>query len=490
MNKKSWKRTTLAGLCLALTLPTLAACVKPSSGDENKESVLRIASAWGPDDEWFRSQFTEIFEFANPNVTIEIVPINEDMYRYRMPDPNEKPVDPMVKMKEIMEGANPPDIVMLDPYQLPELVQSNLLQPLDPLIQKDKFDTTDIVPTVLEGLKTDGKLYALAPLFGSYALYYNKKLFADAGVTVPNDNMTWDEVFDLAKRVTRGEGESKVYGFSFNNYGGGRPQDSLFFEMSQYYTPPLQLSMWDDQGEKMTVDSDQWERVWKRMQDVYKSGIFPEPKDFSQSNPEKFNPFQHDNFLSGRVAMVISHYGFVNEIINANKNAVNVDGFTPVEWDVVTIPTHPEAPGVGSQIYMNGMMGINAKAQNPDVAWKFLRFVNGEDWAKLKSRSAHQLVSRKSYIKPKDGLEYNTAAFYTLTPVKDVNQNYQLNREKPYIGQVQGLGQQYFTQMLEGNKAVRDALKEWQAEGDKMLQQMKDNPNAPIDMMGKPMPAF
>jgi multiple sugar transport system substrate-binding protein len=491
MSKKMWKKTAMLGLCLVMTLPILAACMNNKPSDSNQESVLRIATGYGPDDEWFRSQFTEIFEFANPNVKIEVVPLYEDNYRYRMPSPDEKPVDPMVRIKELMEGANPPDIVMLDNSQLPELVADNLLQPLDPLITKDKFDTSDIVPTVLEGLKTDGKLYALAPLFGSYALYYNKKLFNDAGVPMPNDNMTWDEVFDLAKRVTRGEGDDKVYGFSFNNYSGGRVQDSLFYEMTNYYTQPLQLTIWDDQGEKMTVDSDQWERVWKKMEEVYKGGIFPEPIDFNKQNNNqgRFNPFQYDNFLSGRVAMVISYYGYLNEIINANKHASNVDGFTPVEWDVVTIPTHPEAPGVGSNIYMNGMMGINAKAQNPDAAWKFLKFINGDDWAKLKSRSSGQLVARKSHIKPKDGLEYNVAAFYTLTPVKNQNVNMNIMRDKPYIGQVQNIGQQYFSQMLQGEKSVRDALKEWQAEGDKMLQQMKDNPNGPIDSM-KPMPAF
>lgn len=477
----AWRKTMLVSLSLALTVPALAACTKANTGDANKETVLRIASGYGPDDEWFRSQFTEIFEFANPNIKVEIVPLMEEQYRYQPPKEGEKPVDPYVKMKELLESANPPDLVMINLEQLPNLIGDNLLQPLDPLMQRDQFDTSDFVPAVIEGVKKmgDGKLYAMAPLFSSSAMFYNKKLFADAGVPEPTDNMTWDQVFDLAKRMTRGEGDNKTYGFSFSNYSNA---ENLFHEMYNY-TNPLQLTVFDSAGEKMTVDSDQWERVWSKMLDLNKSGIFPVAPDYSQprSEPRVFRPFEHDSFLSGKTAMVVSYFGYLNEIVNANKNAANIDGFNPVDWDVVTMPTHPEAPGVGGNIYLNGLMGINAKAQNPEDAWKFLKFVNGDDWAKLKSRSAYQLVSRKSYIQPKEGLNYNINAFYQLTPAPQPD-NTKLYREKPYIGQVQSIGQQYFQQMIRGEKGVRDALKEWQAEGDKMLQQMKDNPNQPVDM--------
>src|SRR5690606_26208497 len=141
----------------------------------------------------------------------------------------------------------------------------------------------------------------------------------------------------------------------------------------------------------------------------------------------------------------------INEMINANKNAVNVKGFTPIDWDIVTMPTHPEAKGKGGNIYMNGVMGINAKAQNQADAWAFLKFVNGEDFARLKSRSMNdsQLVSRKEFIKPKDGLNYNIKALYTLTPIA-FNEMESLYREKPYIGQVQGMGMQYFSEAMKG----------------------------------------
>ncbi|HZG78749.1 MAG TPA: extracellular solute-binding protein [Paenibacillus sp.] len=477
-SKSKLTRTVAVSMASVLSLSALAACSPKEAQTDDTERVLRIATlqGFGSDDQWFRQQFTELFEFANPNVKIEIIPaVDNSMYQYRTEPmkPEDQP-DPMEEMKKLMQGDNPPDLVMLDLNSLSELVNENLLMPLDPFITADKFDTTKIVPTVLDGIKEsapDGKLYALAPLFSSSALFYNKKMFTDAGVAFPTDGMTWDQVFELARQLSGGEGENQKYGFSFSTYQGG---DS-FYEMSMY-TQPLELSYYDQTGDKMAVDSDSWENVWKKIVDLRKQKIIPGPPNYEQMPMKEPGPFDWDNFLSGRVAMSISSYYYINELINANKQAETNDKLEPIDWDVVTLPTHEQAPGIGGQIYMDGMMGINAKAQNDEDAWEFLKFVNGDDWARLKSRSQSTLVSNKDYLQPKEGLNYNIGAFYQLKPAP-IQDEMEIYRKYPNIYMVQSIGQQKFQEVLEGKKEVRQALKEWQTEGDAMLQQMRDDPN-------------
>jgi multiple sugar transport system substrate-binding protein len=482
-----------AALVLTLTVPLAAACTKATKKEAETERTLRIATTMyggGDDNEYFRQQFTEVFEYANPNIKLEFIPTQDTTYMYGGgPKPGEKMPDPYEKLKEVMQGDNPPDVVMVDYSQLPDLISSNLLAPLDPLIQKDKFDTTDIVPTVLDGIKaaaTDGKLYALSPTFTSSALIYNKKIFQDAGVPFPKDGMNWQEVFDLGKRVAKPDGDKPIYGFNFNTNSGG----DMFYSM-QTYAQPLQLRMWDETGEKMTVDSDQWEKVWNTMIQLEKDKVLPEAVDHTQPGnrakmmqPNGNSPFAYDDFMSGRLAMAIVNYGWLPQLINANKSGTNIKGYTPIDWDVVSMPSHPEAPGVGGQIYMNGIMGINVKAQNQADAWKFISFINGEDWARLKARSSYQLVSRKKYIQAPSGATFNLAAFYNTKPVPQNMNDYKITREKPYIYNVQNLGQQDFMQALQGKMSVRDALKKWQTDGDAMLKQMKDNPTAPIGPNG------
>ncbi|WP_409341202.1 ABC transporter substrate-binding protein [Paenibacillus sp. MBLB4367] len=479
---KKWTAATVATI---LSVSTLAACTK-SSGDDKEERVLRIATSfgYGDDSEYLRRDFTEIFEFANPNIKIEFIPTNDDRFMYKAPGPNEKMQDPMEKLKEVMQGENPPDIVITGFEQLPELIESNMLAPLDPHITKDKFDTSGIVPLVLDGIKglsTDGKLYAMTPTFSSPALIYNKKMFADAGVELPKDNMTWDQMFDLAQRLTRGEGADRKYGFSFSSQSYGD-----IFNSMNIYTNPLQLRMFDDTGDKMAVDNDQWEQAWKRLIDLQKQNIMPGAPDQRNQNlredPNDYNPFAYDDFLSGRVAMTIIQYYDLTRINNANKNATNIKGFTPIDWDIVTVPSHAEAPGVVANIGMNGVMGINTKAGNVNDAWKLIKFINGVDWAKLRANSSSQMVSRKDYIKPKAGQEYHVEAFYNVKPSPVQNEFNKFYRQKPNIWMVQDLARNEFQAAVQGTKSVREALKSWQTNGDLMLQQIKDNPNGPVDM--------
>jgi multiple sugar transport system substrate-binding protein len=484
--KSKWAAIALS---MAVLTPVLAACTKQQGEDPNQHRVLRIATMYyGGNDDYFRTQFSQVFEFANPNIELEIVSAMDDSaYRYGTVKPGEKPADPYEKLKEIMQGDNPPDVVMVDYNQLPDLIANNLLTQLDPYITKDKFDTSDIVPAVLDGLKKlgDNKLYALAPTFSSSALIYNKTMFQEAGVEFPTDKMTWDQAFDLARRLSRGEGEDRKYGFGFSTQAG---MDWYYSMMN--YAAPLGLKMFDDDYSKMTVDTVQWENVWKTMVQLKKDQIIPPPPDFSNAKARmasgSFNPFQYDDFLSGRVAMAVINYGQINEIVNANKNADRIEGFKPINWDVVTVPVHPEAPDVGGYMNLDGVMGINAKAQNVEDAWKFIKFVNGPDWARLKSHSNYQMVSRKSYIKPPEGLDFNIQAFYTLTPAPNNESRYYQEMRNLYP-QLQQIGRNLLQNVMDGSKEVREALKEWQTQGDAAIQQWKQNPDAPINLGPAPL---
>jgi multiple sugar transport system substrate-binding protein len=191
-------------------------------------------------------------------------------------------------------------------------------------------------------------------------------------------------------------------------------------------------------------------------------------------------PFAYDDFMSGRVAMTIMNYGQLSQIINANKSADTIKGYTKIDWDVVTVPSHPSAPDVVANIGFSNLMAINAKSTNVADAWKFLEFSNGEKWAQLKSHSSYQMVARKKYITPKEGTEFHIEAFYNIkqSPIVDENKIYQ---EKPSIYTVQQIGQNVFQEVAAGKKTVKEALKEWQTKGDLVLQKIKENPNAQID---------
>lgn len=475
-NRKKGRRIVSLLLISVLTASLLAACGGGSeTPNANEERVLRIATSYGsgPNDEWLRREYTEIFEYVNPNIEIEIISTYDESMRYGRSVSSEEYKTPMEMLKEQLNGPTPPDVIIMNLEDIRELSSEGYLQPLDPMIQKAQMNLDEFVPAVIEGLKSqsdDGSLYGLAPMFSSSVLAYNKKHFTDLNLAFPTDDMTWDELFNLARQVSRGEGNDRIYGFSFSNYR----YNDFWYEMS-IYTAPLQLQMFDENAERMLVNSEDWKQVWETMIELKEEKVFPEPPNWDEPMMFERGQYDYNSLLSGKVAMAIVHYYDLVEIINVNRNAVHMEDFEPIDWDIVAVPTHPQAPGVGGNVWLNGVMGIANNAQNPDDAWKFIEFLMSERWAQTKAKSINQLVTWKKYNQPIDGLDYNLEAFFKNKPVINTMYNSKLYREMPDLWQIQSIGQMKFQEVVNGDKTVEQALAEWETEGNAMLTTLKEN---------------
>ncbi|GBF75511.1 hypothetical protein PA598K_03924 [Paenibacillus sp. 598K] len=477
MRQQPWRKWMFTGLSVAMVVPMLAACTGDGESSSAEKRVLRIGMLYGGEDNepWFRQQYTDLFEFNNGNIEIQIVSaIDYNTMRYQGSEVQQEQPDPYEEMQKLLNGDNPVDIVVTEYNMLNRLVQENSLKQLDPLMQEDGFNVDDYVPSVIKGIQTagEGNIYALTPTFTSTALYYNKKMFADAGVEPPTDGMQWSDAFNKARLVAKGEGADRVYGFMMNRWGG----DS-FWDL-QTYIEPLQLRMFDEKAEKMLVNSDQWANAWDTISGLYRDKISATQMDLQGGVNESgmvdgpMNPFSHDPFLSGKVAMMIGDYYYLGELRRAQQSEGNVEGFEMIDWDVVTMPEHPEKPGVGSSIYLSGLMGINTKAQNPDDAWEYIKFVNSEAWAKLRSRSVNEMVARQEFLKPREGMDYNVAAFYTMEPAQPIDLQ-EVYRKYPDIYEVTSLAQPLFQEVVEDKKSTKEALAEWETQGDAKLQELK-----------------
>lgn len=479
---KSVRKWVLSGLTLSLLVPTLAACNTDKGKESETRHTLRIGTMYGSkqDETWFRQQFTDIFEFTHSNIDIEVVPaIDYSEMQFEDQSKQQEQPDPLEKVKAIMTGSNPVDVMIFDMSMLSQLANENMLKQLDPLMKEEKMDTSEYVPAVIDGIKDAGNgfLYALTPTFSPSALYYNKKIFTKAGVEFPQDGMSWDQVFTLAKRLKSGSGKDAIFGFSFNQWGAG---DS-YWDV-QNYAAPLQLRMFDEKGETMTVNTPQWESVWKTVSDLYKDHVTPRQEDMQYEQPQgenvRYNPFQGRLFLNGRVAMSVGSYDLINEIQQMNDNSDKLK-IEKLDWDVVTMPYHVGYENIGGNVYLSSLAGINAKAANPDDAWEFVKFMNGKEWAKLKSRSTYELSARKEFVKVRDGMSYNVEAFTKMKPAPQLNsslKDQKLYREKPNLQMVSELGNRAYSELIQGKKTVKEALTQWETKGNDLLQKIKLNP--------------
>jgi len=475
---KQLRKSTAIILSAIMLVSLLAACSKEQN-QSTETQIVRIGMLYGsPSNEPYNRQtYTDMYEMSNPNVQFEFVyAMNYDDWRFNQGEEAEQNPDPFEKIKEMLLGSNPVDVIMFDYSMLRRLTQDNLLQNLDPLVTQDKFDLSDYVPAVIDGIKQagDNNLYALTPTFTSSALYYNKKMFIDAGLDFPTDKMEWSDILNLARQLSIGEGADRQFGFSFNGWGGDGMYDA------QTYAQSLQLKMWDDNGEKMLVNTDKWANAWETVAGLYKDKIVPDQEFMNlwyekqqSENEGKVNNYYGDLFSSGVVAMMINGSYYINELKTLQDNSDKIDGEI-VDWDVVTVPVHPEQPDVGGNIYLSSLMGINAKAQNPNGAWDFIKFTNSKEWAKLKSRSLNEFVARKEFLKPANGMTYNIDAFTLLKPVPpstgDPEKAY---REVSGIWEAQNPAYELFQKVQQGSMTAKEALAQWETEGNAIIERLR-----------------
>ncbi len=100
----------------------------------------------------------------------------------------------------------PPDLCTLtDPLVLGPLAANNALLPLDDLLNTETYKESDFVPASLKQCRFKGRLYAMPYLIDCTALFWNKKLFKEAGLDPERPPSTMEELQQYAKKLTKVE---------------------------------------------------------------------------------------------------------------------------------------------------------------------------------------------------------------------------------------------------------------------------------------------
>lgn len=90
---------------------------------------------------------------------------------------------------------------------------------LEPFLDADpSFSTDDFYPALLEQFTEQGQLWGLPADVGPYVIEYNQDLFDAAGVAYPTLDWTMDDFLAAAVALTKGDGETKQYGFVGDYY--------------------------------------------------------------------------------------------------------------------------------------------------------------------------------------------------------------------------------------------------------------------------------
>lgn len=190
------------------------------------------------------------------------------------------------------------------------------------LAKKHGFDLSKVNPSLLDGLKkmNDGKLPGMPTGANYQVTFYNKDLFDKFGEPYPTDGMTWDQMYEVARIMTRTDGGVEYGGLSIWDHG-------RIFNVNQFGEELLDHTTGKAQFNSSTS------KIPQLFQQILKFAEIPG------------NEFSINDLTSARNAF--TKEGRIAIMIGLKSNIVNF----PVEkgnWDIVTYPSFPDLPGVGS----------------------------------------------------------------------------------------------------------------------------------------------
>ena len=108
--------------------------------------------------------------------------------------------DYTTKVKTELAGNDPPDVFYVDSLPAPDYIADQTLEPLNDYISQLKIDTSAYYPNLVKAFTgADGKIYGLPKDHNPLVMFYNKKMFADAGITKPPT--TWQELMDAGNKL-------------------------------------------------------------------------------------------------------------------------------------------------------------------------------------------------------------------------------------------------------------------------------------------------
>ena len=199
MNKR---KLIIGAAALAATALALTGCAGTSTTSSTSTSGPVTLAMWtgftGGDQPGY-AQIVKDFNASHPNIKVVQTVESWDTIQQKLPT-------------AWLTGSGP-DIAAPspDPNAIANYVKTNSLLPVVTGSGSDKVNSSQLAPAAVKELTYKGKLYAIPANFATLSLYYNKKMFAAAGIANPPATVADFEAD--AKKLTLNGGTTQ-YGLS------------------------------------------------------------------------------------------------------------------------------------------------------------------------------------------------------------------------------------------------------------------------------------
>ncbi|MEU4494548.1 extracellular solute-binding protein [Streptomyces sp. NPDC023998] len=384
-------------LATALAASSLTAC---GAGSGSSADTVKVAYNRSTDNNIrFKDQFLQSmkkqFEKDHPGKKVKLVPI-------QAPDN-----DYATKAQQMMRSPKTaPDLVYEDTFRINSDIKAGYLKPLDDYIgrwaQWSQFADTAKAAAKAE----DGRTYGIPDGTDTRGLWFNKEVFANAGLPANWQPKSWAEILTAARAI-----KQKVPGvIPLNVYTGkgvGEAAVMQGFEMLVYGTGADPL--YDPAAKKWVTGSKGFRDALDFVRTVYAQKLGPDVSDALDPN---VNTRVATEFLpEGKLAIALDGSWMGQNWVNKGPKAWP-------DWERklgrAPMPTqNGQAPG---KVSMSGgwTWAIPQKSKNAELAWEFIKTMqaraNAVEWTIVDAQIAvrKDVAADPRYLKSMPGIDFFT----------------------------------------------------------------------------------
>ncbi len=372
-------RLVAGAALLAVTMATTGCLGKdsPADSDQNadaKEFSLTIAAnsisggknAAGADwiEKYVIPKFIESQKAKGRTATVTFQPSGASDEDYKS------------KIARDRRGGSGADISALDGMWVGEVADAGYIKPLDDLVGKDKVDAWEgwkQIPQSVQGnMSYNGRRFGVPSGTDGRVIYYNKKLFAQAGLPTSWQPASWQDILAAAQTV-----KDKLPGVTPIQLNAGSA-------MGEATTMQGALPLLVGAGQEIWAGG-KWQGNTQAVRDmlglyerIYSAGLGdPVLQQDAKGRDKSFQAF-----AAGKMAILLEGDYFWRSVVEPEKGIAKMaDRNETVGYS--KIPSIRPGAGIRGQSFVS-MSGGGGHVLNPaskfrQQAWELLQFMNGKE---------------------------------------------------------------------------------------------------------------
>jgi len=379
------------------------------------------------------------FEAANQGVKVELQPIqaNDDDYGTKL-------------ALALRSPSTAPDVFYEDTFKVRSDVDAGYLLKLDSHLEGWKeWDTFDDGAKAA-GRADDGGTYAVPLGTDTRAIWYNRKVLENAGISLPWQPRSWQDILDTARKIKANDPAV----IPFNMYAGKGTGEGTVMQSFYELLYGTGSALYDEETGKWVVGSAGFRDSLAFLETLYEEQLAVSPAEALDANVWKkvFGEWLPDGKMGATVE------GSYAPSFWQDGGSYEWPGYEQ-EIGVAPFPTqNGQAPGAVS---MSGgwTLALGAGTKEPDLAFSFLSTALNKKNSLAFTVESSQIAVRQDVAAEQQYLDANPF-------VRDVSKLVSVTRYRPATAdypRISAAVQQATEAVITGNRSPQEAAADYDA---------------------------